>query len=272
VGVPAAVVGDSDPMELARPEYVPDPSLSRAEMERLQREIATVARFADDPPIDPSSIDERVVAGIDQAFLDDRAVSAIVAVCDGEVVERAHAVSPLSIAYVPGLLSFREGGPILDVARKLDCEPELLLFDGSGRIHYRQAGLATHLGVVLDAPSVGVAKGLLCGTPRRSVEGLPEGTRVAIEADDEVAALRGEVGSGTPIGYAVQTRQFDSPDRHVNPVYVSPGHRVGAESAADHAEALCAGYKLPEPIRLADAHADDVKASTAERSGGGQSR
>jgi len=246
-------------MEPARPEFIPDPSLSRADMERLQREIATVARFVDDPPIDPAS--PGIVAGVDQAFLDDRAVSAIVAVRGGEVIERASAVSPLSIPYVPGLLSFREGGPILDAARELDCDPDLLLFDGSGRIHYRQAGLATHMGVVLDTPSVGVAKGLLCGTPRRSVEGLPEGARVAIDADGEVEAIRGEVDAPAagPIGYAVQTRQFDSPDRHVNPVYVSPGHRVGAESAADHAEAACAGYKLPEPIRLADSHADAVK-------------
>jgi deoxyribonuclease V len=251
-------------MEPARPEFVPDPSLSRAEMERVQREIATVARFVDDPPIDSATVGERIVAGVDQAFLDDRAVSAIVAMQSGEVIERASAVSPLSIPYVPGLLSFREGGPILEATRELDCEPDLLLFDGSGRIHFRQAGLATHMGVVLDTPSVGVAKGLLCGTPRRSIDGLPEGARVPIDADDDVEALRGEVRTpaGEPIGYAVQTRQYDTPGRHVNPVFVSPGHRVGAASAADHAEALCAGYKLPEPIRLADSYADDVKKAT----------
>ncbi|MFB6229186.1 MAG: endonuclease V [Halobacteriales archaeon] len=249
-------------MDSARPEYVPDPSLTTEEMERLQREIATVARFSDDPPIDPAS--PGVVAGVDQAFLDDWAVSAIVALEDGEVIERASAVSPLSLSYVPGLLSFREGGPIIDAARELDCEPDLLLFDGSGRIHYRQAGLATHMGVVLDTPSVGVAKGLLCGTPRRSTEELPEGTRVPIDSDGDVERVGNTEGPQVddPIGHAVQTRQYDSSNRHVNPVYVSPGHRVGAASAADHAEAQCVGYKLPEPIRLADAHADEVKRAT----------
>ena len=249
-------------MKPDRPAFVPDPSLSTEEMERLQREIATVARFSDDPPIDPAS--PGVVAGIDQAFLDDRAVSAIVAMRGDEVIERASAVSPLSLPYVPGLLSFREGGPIVDAARELECDPDLLLFDGSGRIHYRQAGLATHMGVILDAPSVGVAKGLLCGTPRRSTEELPEGARVAIDADGEVETT-GSVGgatAGDPIGYALQTRQYDSPSRHINPVYVSPGHRVDAGSAVDHAEAQCVGYKLPEPIRLADAHADEVKRAT----------
>jgi len=249
-------------MNPERPEFVPDPGLSRSEMAAMQREIAAVARFEDDPPIDPASLSERVIAGVDQAFLDDRAVSAIVAFRDGEAIERAGAVSPLSISYVPGLLSFREGGPILDAVRTLDCDPDLLLFDGSGRIHFREAGLATHMGVVLDTPSVGVAKGLLCGTPRASIEGMPEGARVAIEADGDV-----EAPAGTTVGYALQTRQYDSPDRHVNPVYVSPGHRVGTESAADHAEALCAGYKLPEPIRLADSYADELKQDAAGASG-----
>jgi deoxyribonuclease V len=243
-------------MQPAHPEFLPDPDLSRAEMEAMQREIAAVARFEDDPPLDPAALGDRVVAGVDQAFLDDRAVSAIVALRGGEVIERAGAVSPLSSPYVPGLLSFREGGPIVDAARELDCEPDLVLFDGSGRIHFREAGLATHMGVVLDVPSVGVAKGLLCGSPRASIEGLPEGARVAIETDGDV-----EAPAGTTIGYALQTRQYDAPNRHVNPVYVSPGHRVGVESAADHVEALCRGYKLPEPIRLADSHADDLKAN-----------
>jgi deoxyribonuclease V len=249
-------------MDPTRPAFVPDPSLTTGEMKRLQREIATAARFTDDPSIDPAS--PGIVAGVDQAFLEERAVSAIVAMRDGEVIERASAVSPLSLPYVPGLLSFREGGPILDAVRELDHEPDLWLFDGSGRIHYRQAGLATHMGVVLDVPSVGVAKGLLCGTPRRSIEGLSEGTRVPIDPDDDVETIgdAGERPAADPLGYAVQTRQYDSPDRHVNPVYVSPGHWVGAASAADHVEALCAGYKLPEPIRLADAHADEVKAAT----------
>ncbi len=244
-------------MEPTRPAFVPDPSLTTEEMKRLQREVATVARFTDDPPIDPAA--PGVVAGIDQAFLDDHAVSAIVATRDGAVIERASAVSPLSLPYVPGLLSFREGGPIVDAVQELDSDPDLLMFDGSGRIHYREAGLATHMGVVLDIPSVGVAKGLLCGTPRRSTEGLPEGDRVPIDADDEVETTGRGATADDPIGYAVQTRQYDSPNRHVNPVYVSPGHRVSAASAADHAEALCTGYKLPEPIRLADAHADRIK-------------
>ncbi|MDZ7701936.1 MAG: endonuclease V [Halobacteriales archaeon] len=243
-------------MEPVRPALAPDGSLSRERMRALQAEVAAAATFADDPPIDPSTVGERRVAGIDQAFLDDRAISAVVVRRGGETVERVHAVEPLEVPYVPGYLSFREGGPILAALGELEAEPDLLLFDGSGRIHYRQAGLATHLGVVLDAPSVGVAKGLLCGRPSGSLESLPAGSTVSVLADEQVDAPE-----GTVLGHAVQTRQFETGDRYVNPVYVSPGHRVGAETAAELALACTAGYKLPEPIRLADAYAAEVKAS-----------
>ena len=244
-------------MRPARPDLAPRPDLDRAAMRDLQARVAEAAVFHDDePPLDPDSLDDRLVAGVDQAFLDDRAVSAVVVRRGGETVERAHAVAPLSVPYVPGYLSFREGTPVLAAFEALDAEPDLVLFDGSGRVHYRQAGLATHLGVVLDVPSVGVAKGLLCGTPRGDLDGLAAGETVPIEADGDVDAP-----AGTVIGHAVQTRQFEGGRRYVNPVYVSPGHRVGAETAAALVLAACGGYKLPEPVRLADAHASDGKAS-----------
>jgi deoxyribonuclease V len=116
--------------------------------------------------------------------------------------------------------------------------------------------------VTVDRPSVGVAKSLLCGTPRESVAGgLPAGERVAVEADGSVESCE----AGTVIGYAVQTRQYDSPNRHVNPLYVSPGHRVSAGTAVDLVARCRAGYKLPEPTRLADAYADDMKSEVGAR-------
>ncbi|WP_101296279.1 endonuclease V [Halegenticoccus soli] len=253
-------------MRPARPDLVPDSALSREEMEGLQREVADAAVFADGLGFDPAAVslagstllddgERPTVAGVDQAFLDDRAVSAIVVLRGGEVIERAHAVSELSIPYVPGLLSFREGGPILDAFESLSATPDLVVFDGSGRIHFREAGIATHMGVVLDVPSVGVAKSLLCGRPRESVDGRPEGWRTPIEATDRVSAP-----NGTVIGYAYQSRQYDS-NRTINPLYVSPGHRVSAETAVDVIARLGGGYKLPEPTRLADAYAAEVKRS-----------
>ena len=273
-------------MEVVSPEFVPDASLSREDMESLQREIAETAVFEDALPVDPArvcgdegagtttddeqtsldavgdeSADPPLIAGVDQSFVDDHAVSAIVLLRGGEVVERVHAVEPAEIPYVPGLLSFREGDAILSAFDLLSREPDLAVLDGSGRIHFREAGIATHVGVTLDLPTVGVAKSLLCGTPRESLDRkLPTGARVAIEADADVETA----GPGTHVGDAVQTRQFENSDRYVNPLIVSPGHRLSADTASDIALGCAAGYKLPEPTRLADSYADDVKTEVRE--------
>lgn len=283
-----------------RERFRPDPTWSRAEMEDVQREIAETATFADDFDFDPASVtspidtdvalepddtpDERTkspgggrgsggsgapvtpgaVVGVDQAFLDEQAVSAAVAIRDGAVIERVHATAPLEIPYIPGLLAFREGEAVLRAVERLSVVPDLVVVDGSGRIHYREAGLATHVGVTLDVPAVGVAKSLLCGQPTASLDELPVGARVPIEADGAIDSR-----DGTVVGYACQTRQFDSPHRHVNPLYVSPGHRVGVDTAVDLVEGLCAGYKLPEPTRLADRYADEVKGATTGENGTG---
>ncbi len=233
-------------------------------MEALQRRVADAARFADDFGFDPTAVavggdasltgDRPLVAGVDQAFLDDdRAVSAVVCLRGGEVIERAHAVTDLSVPYVPGLLSFREGGAILAAFDTLESTPDLVVFDGSGRIHFRQAGLATHLGVVLDAPSLGVAKSLLCGRVESDTDGRPGGWRAPVVADDRVDAPE-----GTVLGYAYQSRQYES-NPIINPLYVSPGHRVSAETTVELVQRLCGGYKLPEPTRLADRYADECK-------------
>ena len=272
-------------MEPVRPDLVPDPALERSEMESLQREIATEAEFSDRLSFDPRAVTESVesaepagttqttltggdstdtgeppiIAGIDQAFIDDSAVSAIVALRGGDVIERTHAVTDLSVPYIPGLLSFREGEAIIDAFETLDCVPDLACFDGSGRVHYRQAGLATHMGVVFDIPAIGIAKSLLCGTPRESVDDRPEGWRTPIAASSRV-----DCPPETVIGYAYQSRQYDSGNRHINPLYVSPGHRLSAETAVDLVAALGGGFKLPEPTRLADSYADEVRSQLTD--------
>jgi len=253
-------------------EFLPAPDASHDEMEALQRRLAERAVFEDDGVPSPGALElsktpalkegetavseSPIVVGVDQAFLDDQAVSAAVAIQDGVVIEVACGKTPLSIPYIPGLLAFREGEPIIEALEALSVTPDLLVFDGNGRIHYRQAGIATHIGVLYDSPAVGVAKNLLCGTPERSLEApLSEGTRIPIYADEEV-----EADTGTVLGYAFQSRQFPNPDRrHVNPIFVSPGHRVHPETAVELIQALGTGYKLPAPIRLADQAAAECK-------------
>ena len=267
--------GGSSVVELARPRFRPDPTADREAMEQLQHELAETAVFADQFGFEPAVVggsagsvdtgsesDPPLVAGVDQAFLDDRAVSAVVVSRGGEVIERTHAVTATRMPYVPGLLSFREGNPIFAALATLETDPDLYVIDGSGRLHYRQAGLATHIGVAVDAPAVGVAKSLLCGTLDADPDGRPAGWRTPIRADAEVDAP-----DGTVIGTALQTRQYD--ERPViNPVYVSPGHRVSAATATDLVERLCDGYKLPEPTRRADSHAETAK-SRVDDSGAG---
>ncbi|PSQ34807.1 endonuclease V [Halobacteriales archaeon QS_9_70_65] len=242
-------------MEIVDERFRPDGSRSREEMEAIQHEVAAAATFADDADVGPAAVrsDEAVAAGVDQAFLDERAVSAVVALRGGEVIARASAVTPLSIPYIPGLLTFREGEPILAALEDLDVEPDILVLDGSGRIHYREAGIATHVGVCFDVPVVGVAKSLLCGRPREPVDALSEGARVPIEADDSMTAPDGEV-----VGYAYQSRQYPN-STAINPLYVSPGHRLSAATAADVVAATGGEYKLPRPTRLADRYADELK-------------
>lgn len=258
-------------MRVVRPEFLPDASLDRAEMAAMQVALAEDAVFEDDgvPPLDDIWVRDGVagvgnynpdggpvLVGVDQAFRETDAVSAAVAVQDGRVVEQADGQAPLDFPYIPGLLSFREAPAIVDALESLETPADVLVLDGSGRIHFRQAGIATHVGVLFDTPALGVAKNLLCGTPRRSLDDpLREGERVAIEANRRVDAE-----AGTVIGYAYQSRQYPNPEkRHVNPLYVSPGHRIGAETAVEIVAATCAGYKLPEPTRLADQRADELK-------------
>lgn len=238
--------------------------MDQAEMEALQREITDEAVFRDAIDFDPANItvdapnsDTPLVAGVDQAFLDDRIVSAIVLMRGSEVRERTYAVTPMEFPYIPGLLSFREGGPILDAFETLETAPDVIVFDGSGRIHFRQAGLAAHIGCALDRPAIGVAKNLLCGQPVAPTDALDAGERVEIVADEDVNA-----DDGTVIGYALQTRQF--PSHRINPVYVSPGHRLSATTATDIIDRCRGEYKLPEPTRLADAYADEAKATVEQ--------
>lgn len=240
-------------MEVTNPEFLPDASLGETDMKELQRAIAENATFEDSLGFDLSGTYS--IAGVDQAFVGDEAVSAVVVVENGEVVEETNAVTRLRTPYIPGLLAFREGEAVVEALETLSADPDALMLDGSGRIHYRQAGLATHIGVVFDTPAVGVAKSLLCGAPVRETDALKQGERVEIVADETV-----EADEGTPLGYAYQSKQYsETSSTKVNPLYVSPGHRTDAETAVRLVSHSCDNYKLPEPVRLADSLAEEAK-------------
>lgn len=249
-------------VSIAHQELVPKPSLTRDEMRDLQDRIAARAIFETNTEIDLTDFSSLTIAGIDQSFINDTALSAIVVMQDTEIIEQVYETTKLSIPYIPGLLSFREGPPIIQALKKLRVEPDILMFDGNGRLHFREAGIATHIGVLVDVPSVGVAKSLLCGRPGSSLENRNPGEQIPIYSTTDV-----ETEAATILGYAVQTKQYDSETRTINPVYVSSGHRISGIDAAEFVLNQCAGYKLPEPIRLADQYANSAKKDVSGKQG-----
>ncbi|MFB6208975.1 MAG: endonuclease V [Candidatus Nanohaloarchaea archaeon] len=222
------------------------------QMKQLQLDIAEEAVFEDDLIF---SLDEDLkVCGIDQAFTNGKAVSSAVVMQDGEVVEKASGEADLKIPYIPGLLAFREGEAIIDALDNLSAEPDLLMLDGSGRIHFRQAGIAVHIGVLFDKASIGIAKNLLCGKVNLPEKMSEESSRKVV-SDGSVE----NIPNGKIIGYAYQSRQYDSPNSKINPLYVSSGHKVSEETAVDLVERFDGDYKLPEPTRLADREVETLK-------------
>jgi deoxyribonuclease V len=176
----------------------------------------------------------RRVAGCDIASDGETLIAAVV-VLDAktrEVVETAEARRPARFPYVPGLLSFREIPALVAAFEGIRRRPDALLCDGQGRAHPRRFGLACHLGLMLDLPSVGVAKSRLIG-------------------DAEVPGLRR--GSATPIRHQGELigRLLRSRDG-VRPLYISVGHRITLDDAVRLVLAMGGGFRLPEPTRLAD--------------------
>jgi deoxyribonuclease V len=135
-------------------------------------------------------------------------------------------------AYVPGYLGFREAPALVAAWESMAEKPGLLFVDGHGRAHPRRCGIATHLGVLLDVPAIGVAKSLLCG-------------RVEGTLADEPGATAPLVNRGELVGIALRTRA------RALPVYVGTGHRISIATAVKWALALSEGRRLPLPIRLA---------------------
>jgi len=148
-----------------------------------------------------------------------------------EPVETQVVNGKLDFPYVPGLLSFRESSLTLVAFQQLTVTPDLVLVDGQGIAHPRRMGLASHLGLFLDTPTIGCAKSLLCGS--YEVPGAEPGSYAEL------------VDGGEVIGAVLRTRHG------VNPVYVSIGHKVDLQTAIDWVLKCCRGYRLPEPTRLA---------------------
>ncbi len=203
--------------------------LTYADARQLQEQLAGQVRLC---PIHGAV---RTAAGLDCAFDKTRgkvlAAAVVLSFPDLEPIETALAEADLTFPYIPGLLSFREAPACLAAAGKLQTTPDVFLIDGQGIAHPRRLGLAAHLGLFLNRPTIGCAKSRLIGTY------------------DQPAPQKGShtplVDAGQTVGAVVRTRTG------VKPLFVSPGHLCTLDSAVQWTLRLTGRYRLPEPARLA---------------------
>jgi deoxyribonuclease V len=219
--------------------------LSPAQAGEVQRRLRRELRIEDG--VRPADV--RVVAGVDNGYL---AVGTPTIGCSAavalrlpamEIVETRQVCVPVSFPYVPGLLAFRELPAMLAALEQMETEPDVILVDAHGYAHPRRMGAASHLGLLLDRPTIGCAKSRLVGRYE--------------EPPPDLGAWRPLVDRGELVGAVVRSRPTGSP------LFVSPGHRISIESAVAIVLACVRGRSImPEPTRLADAL---VKAETRRR-------
>ena len=204
-------------------------NLSYREAVEVQRALSSEIRLM------PLTKAVRTVAGADVSYSrksrDIYAAVLVFSFPDLDLIERALAADRVEFPYVPGLLSFREAPVLSKAFRKIRNRPDVIMFDGQGIAHPRRMGLASHMGLLLDCPSIGCAKTRLVGVHPP----VPEERGSGVLLTD-----RGRV-----VGGVVRTR-----DR-VKPVFVSPGHAITVDDSIRLVLSCCRGYKLPEPTRQA---------------------
>jgi deoxyribonuclease V len=156
-----------------------------------------------------------------------------------EVIEERTVVERASFPYIPGLLSFREGPALLKIFESIQHIPDVVIFDGQGIAHPRGVGMASHMGLFLDMPTIGCAKTRLAG--RYGEVGKEVGDYTDLVLDDRI------------VGSVLRTK------KKVKPIFISPGHKIGIRKSADIVLRCCRGYKLPEPIRRAHLVVNEIR-------------
>jgi deoxyribonuclease V len=177
----------------------------------------------------------RTIAGADISYSrgDDLFFAAVI-VCDFpalNILETATYSKRVTFPYIPGLLTFREGPALIEAFNKLENIPDVVIFDGHGIAHPRGMGLASHMGLLIDIPSIGCAKKRLTGTYEEP--GTEVGDYTCLELN------------GSTIGAVLRTK------KNVKPVFVSQGHKIGLTTAIDIVLSSCTRYRLAEPVRRA---------------------
>ena len=176
------------------------------------------------------------IAGIDVAFPEKgsktRAAVVLLSFPQLELIEQVTFEEPTLLPYIPGVLSFREGNAILKALNKLTLQPDILMFDGQGVAHPLGLGIASHIGVLLNKPSIGIAKSCLCGSFK--------------EPQNDKGSAEQLIINGECSGFVLRSR------KNVKPILVSPGHLITKKQALTLALECVTRVRLPEPTRLAD--------------------
>jgi deoxyribonuclease V len=199
------------------------------EAKALQSQLAE--RVITETTFDPVAVE--TVAGLDVGFRGGLARAAVVVLSLPDLVPVDCAVckEAVTFPYLPGLLAFREGPPVLGALEKLTVWPDVLVFDAHGLAHPLRMGLASHMGAILDQPTIGCAKSRLIGTHGEPGNGVGDWTPLRDQDETVGAVVRSRSG--------------------VKPVYVSIGHRVDLSTSVDIVLRCGKGYRLPETTRLA---------------------
>lgn len=150
---------------------------------------------------------------------------------DLRVLEEKDAIRPATFPYIPGLLVFREGPALIEAFQKIATNPDVIIFDGQGIAHPRGIGIATHMGILLDEPSIGCAKTVLVGD--------------YAEPEETAGSQSPLIKEGVELGVALRTKN------RVEPVFVSIGHKIDLKTAIKIVLECTRGYRLPEPVRQA---------------------
>lgn len=214
-------------------------ALTPQEALRIQQNMRGRVRIEDDfPPL-------KTIVGIDVGYDPrDNVSKAALVLMDLSTLtplKSLAVMAPTPFPYIPGLLSFREAPVILQTLAELSEPPDMLFIDGHGIAHPRRLGIASHIGVLTGLPAIGVAKSVLCGTYE--------------EPGPEKGRMTPLIHKGERIGTVLRSRE------KVKPVFISPGHRIGHESAVDIVLHCLTKYRLPEPTRLADKLSKFVRAA-----------
>lgn len=228
--------------------------LPTEEWARTQDEMKQRLEVSDRIDFDANTFENlRYVGGVDLSFMGEGSEIACAALVvlsfpSLDVVYQRHALVRLSLPYIPGFLAFREAPSLVSLIQELGQHhaqllPQIIFVDGNGVLHPRGFGLASHLGVLVNVPTIGIGKNLLNvdGLDRKSVQ---EQCRVRLKVGGDWMNLKGE--SGRVWGATLRTT-----DKSSQPIYVSTGHRVCLETSISLTKRV-SKFRIPEPIRVAD--------------------